>query len=105
MRQPKPFFRKQTQSWYLRLGKQFIPLGKDKEAAFDEYHAIMDKRAKGQIQAEGSVAKILDLYWQWCDKNLARTTADRRKKFLKSFGLHLGAKFPVRRLRPFHVQE
>ena len=62
MRQPKPFFRKQTRSWYLRIGKQFISLGKDKEAAWDEYHEIMTKRAKGEVQAEGSVAKILDLY-------------------------------------------
>ena len=38
-RQPKPFFRKQTQSWYVQLGKRQIPLGKDEDEAWKQYHA------------------------------------------------------------------
>lgn len=32
-RQPKPFFRKFTQSWYLQLGRNQINLGPDRKAA------------------------------------------------------------------------
>ena len=41
MRQPKPFFRKQTRSWYVQIGKKQVPLGKDEKAAWDKYHQIM----------------------------------------------------------------
>jgi hypothetical protein len=47
LREPKPFFREQTQNWYLQLGKRQIPLGKDNEAAWEEYHKLMGKRTEG----------------------------------------------------------
>lgn len=104
MREPKPFFRKQTQSWYVRLGKQFIPLGKDKEAAFEKYHAIMAKRRKETPVSTDSVRKLLDLYWNWLINNRAETTSDRRKPRLKSFGLFVSPKLTIRQLKPHHVQ-
>jgi len=45
-RQPKPFYRKQTQSWHLQIGKRQIPLGRDQEEAFRLYHQIMAGRVK-----------------------------------------------------------
>jgi hypothetical protein len=33
MKFPKPFFRKQTQSWYVQLGKKQHNLGPDKDVA------------------------------------------------------------------------
>src|SRR5258708_26979356 len=41
MRQPKPFFRKQTQSWYVKVDGKFRPLGKDEDQPWNEYHKIM----------------------------------------------------------------
>lgn len=40
-RQPKPFFRQQTQSWYFSTGGKQYPLGKDREAAFQKFHQLM----------------------------------------------------------------
>lgn len=105
MREPKPFFRTQTQSWYVRIGKQFIPLGKDRSEAFEQYHEIMVKRRRETPRSDDSVAKLIDRYWQWSLVNLAETTCDRRKPWLKSFGSFVGPKLKVRRLRPFHVQD
>ena len=44
MRQPKPFFRKSTQSYYVKIDRKFIPLGKDQGKAWEEYHKIMSGR-------------------------------------------------------------
>ena len=40
MRQPKPFFRKSTQSYYVKIDRKFIPLGKDEAKANEEYHNL-----------------------------------------------------------------
>ncbi len=44
MRQPKPFFRKQTRSWYVQIKGKWINLGADKDAAFETYHEMMAGR-------------------------------------------------------------
>jgi hypothetical protein len=41
MRRPKPFFRKQTQTWYVQIGRRQINLGRDEKEAFKQYHALM----------------------------------------------------------------
>lgn len=105
MREPRPFFRKQTQSWYVKLGKEFVPLGKDQEAALEQYHEIMAKRRRTTVTEMDSVANVLDLRWAWVKANLAETTADRLKPILKSFGLFVGPKLTVRRLKPLHVAD
>ncbi len=104
MREPKPFFRSQTQSWYVRLGKQFVPLGKDEAAAWDQYHELMAKRRQAPIRQAGSVARVLDDYWQWAQVNLAESTCDRLKVRIKSFGAFVGPKLTLQALRPHHVQ-
>ena len=45
-RQPRPFFREQTQSWYVQLGKRQFPLGKDEEQALLRYHHLMAGRTE-----------------------------------------------------------
>ncbi len=49
MKQPKPFFRRYTRSWYVQIGKRQIGkrqicLGRDKKAAWEKYHQIMASR-------------------------------------------------------------
>jgi integrase len=103
MREPKPFLRKQTQSWYLKLGKEFINLGKDREEAFEQYHEIMAKRRTATAAAQDSVAYLMDLRWNWVKKHGAESTADRMKPVLRSFKHFVGPKLKVHKLRPFHV--
>lgn len=103
MREPQPFFRKQTQSWYVKLGKDFIRLGTDETDAREKYHEIMSKRRKQTVTEADAVAHLLDLRWAWVKANRAETTADRLKPILKSFGLYVGPKLSVRKLRPHHV--
>ena len=43
MKQPKPFFRRFTQSWYVQIGNQQINLGRDRKLAWEKYHQLMAK--------------------------------------------------------------
>jgi len=103
MRKPEPFFRKQTQSYYLKLGKEFINLGKDETEAWEEYYEIMAKRRQETVTADDSVATLVDRRWTWVKNNLSETTADRMKPVLTSFKAFIGTKLKVRKLKPFHV--
>ena len=38
---PKPFYRKSRETWYVEIDGRQISLGKDRDAAFQQYHAIM----------------------------------------------------------------
>ena len=38
---PQPFFRTQTQSWYVQLQGGQIPLGRDREEAWAKYNELM----------------------------------------------------------------
>ena len=40
-RPSKPFFRKQTKSWYCSINGRQISLGKDREAAHKKFRAVM----------------------------------------------------------------
>ena len=40
----KPFFRKQTSSWYVLIDGKQVNLGKDRKQAFREYHRLMAGR-------------------------------------------------------------
>jgi hypothetical protein len=44
MREPKPFFRKQTGTWYVQIGKKQHNLGRDEQVAKQKYHALMAGR-------------------------------------------------------------
>ena len=42
--EPKPFFRKQTGTWYVQVGKKQHNLGPDEQVAKQKYHALMAGR-------------------------------------------------------------
>jgi hypothetical protein len=54
MRQPKPFFRAQTQSWFVQFGKEQVPLGRDEKKAWDKYHDLMSERRKSFVTTSSS---------------------------------------------------
>ena len=78
MRQPAPFFRAQTQSWYVQIGKRQINLGRDKEQAWTEYHELMTDRQALALRP-ATVAELFDLYLDWCQKRRAEGTYDKHQ--------------------------
>jgi integrase len=100
----QPWLRKQDKYWYVQIDGDKHKLGKDKEAAFDEFHRLMRDRSNGVPLGNHTVREILDDYWTWLQANRAATTCEKRQPILKSFGLSMPATLRVRDLRPYHVQ-
>lgn len=101
MRQPKPFFRKFTKSWYVTIrGKQY-PLGKNKKLAFQRYHEIMANHSATDQLA--TVAQLCDVYLDWCEKHRKEATFDKHKRYLQSFIGSIGTRLPIAKLRKKHI--
>jgi integrase len=104
MREPKPFFRIQTQSWYVQFGKQQIPLGRDREAAWEKYHKLMAERRKGVVKSDDVLATVLNRHLVWVRGNRSPATFKKKLRHLRSFGQYIGPKLKVSELKAFHVQ-
>ncbi len=64
MKQPRPFYRRYTRSWYVQIGKKQINLGRDKKAAWDKYHQIMAAR-HDLTSATVTMAQFFEAYLDW----------------------------------------
>lgn len=86
MHQPKPWFRKSNQTWYVQLEKQ-IPLvkGADSEqAAWDAYHALMAARGSATVEPNVSFAVLGDLFLVSIE-NGNKATFDWYSRFVNEF--------------------
>ena len=100
-RQPKPYFRKQTKSWYFSTGGKQIPLGKDREEAFDKFHELMLDR--DNLAAElNTLYGMSQHYLDWLEKNRSEGTYQNQKRYLKSFIGHVGQRLKIRSLKNHH---
>lgn len=67
-RQPKPYLRKQTNSWYCSIGGRQISLGKDRDPAFEKFYELMGDRK--QIASElCTLYELSQAYLDWCESN------------------------------------
>ncbi len=41
VKRPKPFYRKFTKTWYVKIDGKFHRLGADEAEAWEKYHALM----------------------------------------------------------------
>lgn len=102
---PKPWFRDQTESWYVTINGDQVPLGTDEGAAYEEFYRLM--AARGESPEAGGDITVQRLQAVWLVAR-AREDADSTmenyrsysKRFLKYAG-HLKA----RDLKPYHVEE
>lgn len=101
-RKPKPFFRKQTQSWYCSISGKQISLGKDRESAFLRFHQLMSQ--PDSISGEMCTLYALSQhYLDWCEKNRSLNTYKLHRHYLKSFIESVGKQLRPNRLRAIHV--
>jgi hypothetical protein len=63
MREPKPFFRKQTGTWYVQIGKKQHNLGPDEQVAKQKYHALMAGRQPVTDETTASSVSFPFLGW------------------------------------------
>ncbi|TWT34916.1 tyrosine-type recombinase/integrase [Blastopirellula retiformator] len=103
-RQPKPFYRKQTKSWYCSVGGRQIPLGKNRDAAHTKFHELMADRE--QVKDElTTLYELSQAYLDWCEANRKPATYQLHKRYLKSFIDSVGRRMRPSQLRVHHVSK
>lgn len=102
MRQPKPWFRKRTKSWYVQIDGRQINLGTRKRDAWNRYHEIM---ANGvALATTETIGALLDKYLDWCEHDLAAATFKKNQFHLRRFGAHINAQLTATEVKPLHAQ-
>ena len=102
MKQPKPFFRRFTQSWYVQIGNQQINLGRDRKLAWEKYHQLMANREAVREQVT-TVAQLFDVYLEWCSTRRSPGTYRNNRMYLRSFIDCVGTRLSVAKLKPLHL--
>ena len=101
-RPSKPFFRKQTKSWYCSISGRQISLGKDRDAAHKKFHALMADQSL--LSAEiTTLYELSQAYLDWCEKNRKKSTYDLHLRYLKSFIGAIGKQMRPAQLKVHHV--
>src|SRR4051812_6170820 len=84
---PLPFWREQTNCFYVQIGKKQHRLAPDEAEAYRLYHELMAKPPGERVPqptvkpSEMQAAEVLDLFLDWCQKNRAEATYDWQKHF------------------------
>jgi len=102
MKQPKPFYRRFTKTWYVQIGKRQINLGRDKKLAWAKYHELMAQRDSVADQF-ATVAQLFDVYLEWCLTRRSKGTYGNNRLYLRSFVDCVGTRVVIAKLRPHHV--
>ena len=108
MKTPRPWYRKQNDTWYICLHGQQIPLtkGKDNKAEAERAYFQIMARDGGKLPeaATLTVAQVADLFLDWSSRHNDHSTYDWYKKFLQDFcDLHGGLQ--ASQLKPFQVTQ
>ena len=107
---PKPFYRKSRDTWYVEVDGRQINLGRDRETAFQRYHAIMAsppevRPTHAMGTGEGlKLTELFDRFLDWVKQHRSPDTYVWYQYRLQRFA----DRFPdltIGQLRPYHVQE
>jgi integrase len=102
MRIPKPFYRKQTKSWYVQIGAKQINLGRDEDKAKEKYHELMAGRQEPSPKLK--VSELIDKFLVWSKANRAPGTFKWYEKYLKPFKVYVKG-LKVADAKPYNVTE
>jgi hypothetical protein len=102
MRQPKPFFRKFTKSWYVEIRGKQINLGRDKKQAWAKYHQLIASPEELDSHTT-TVVGLFELYLEWVKPNRSKATYEAACRYLTSFAKTIPRSLVVARLEPFHI--
>lgn len=85
MRVPKPWFREQTQSWYVKIDGVQHPLGKDKKEADKKFHRLMASEGLSRPMKGLSLAGLVEQFLVDSANEVTEKTADWYRYFLDDF--------------------
>lgn len=99
----RPFFRKQTKSWYVWVGKKLVNLGKNKKQALAKYQQLCSVSSSDATYEP--VVALLNRFLDWTEKNRSPRTYRWYKDYLKSFAGDIGKRLRVADLTADHVDD
>ncbi|MHC5544055.1 hypothetical protein ACYOEI_37995, partial [Singulisphaera rosea] len=85
MRVPKPWFREQTQSWYVKIDGVQHPLGKDKKEADKKFHRLMASEGLSRPMKGLSLAGLVEQFLADSANDVTPKTAAWYRYFLDDF--------------------
>ena len=100
---PKPWFRPSRNTWYVTLDGTQVNLGQDKQAAFEQYKALLAKPRQVRVAAD-SLAVVIDAFLEWTEKHRAPDTYEWYRYRLQRF-IERYPDLRVDQLQPLHVQQ
>ena len=101
-RQPKPYYRKQTKSWYFSTGGKQYNLGQDHATAFAKFHEMMQAKDCLKSGAQ-TVYELSQSYLDWCETNRKSGTYLNHKRYLQGFIAHIGKRLKISAVKAHHV--
>lgn len=102
-RTPKPWFRDQTQSWYVKLGGVQHPLGKDKKEADRRFHRLMAVEGLSAPLKDVPLPGLVEQFLADCGATVTPGTADWYRSFLDDFAGRY-PKLKAAEVTPRHVR-
>jgi integrase len=106
---PEPFWRQQTQCFYVQIGKKQHRLSKDRDEAYRLYHELMSRPPEQQALTpvnpipSGQVVELLDTFLEWARKNKAPRTYAWYRENIQRFVSAIPATLTIAELKPYHV--
>ncbi len=102
-RPPKPWYRKRRKAWCVTIDGTRHFLAKSTEDALTRFHQLMAEPQKRIVRSD-SLAVVIDLFLDWCQKHRAPDTYEwyryRLERFVRTY-----PDLRTHELRPFHVQQ
>ena len=102
-RDPKPWYRKDRDAWFVTINGRRFNLGPDRDAAHTRFHELMLSGGEEHRPGTLSVFALFDEFLEWNKSQRAVATYEWYLDRLQAFVKHLKTDRPAANLRPFHV--
>jgi integrase len=101
-RDPKPWFRKDRDAWFVTINGRRYNLGPDRISAYDRFHELMLTGGEGDTGAV-TVFRLFDDFLEWTKAQRAPRTYEWYRDLLDRFSTFLKVDCSALRLKPVDV--
>lgn len=103
-RDPKPWFRKDRDAWFVTIHGRRFNLGPDREAAFTRFYELMLTQEQPEpIDAQVSTFTVFEQFLEWTKAQRAPRTYEWYQDHIQAFAKHIKYDMPALNLRPYHL--
>jgi integrase len=102
-RQPKPWYRKDRDAWFVTINGRRFNLGPDKQAAYIRFHELMIRGGDDRPVGGLSLFNLFEEYLEWLHAQRSARTYEWYSDFLRQFAKFLRTDRPAEELKPYDV--